>query len=178
MTSISHPFEPVAEAAQRAVVIDGEFVRSKGGESPVTDKATGEVLGDAATATAAEVERAVAGAVAAQRDWYAIPAASGPRSCDAAGTVLQREAARFKDVLIREGGATGPRADGEIAASVIEFYQTTELATTPLGEIIPSGHLGGVGEFRADEVGGFLTASGSTSSATVSAIRRPCSMSR
>jgi acyl-CoA reductase-like NAD-dependent aldehyde dehydrogenase len=60
-----------------------------------------------------------------------------------AGALLEAATDRFRDVLVREGGATGPKAVGEIGASVIEFYQAAELATTPLGEVIPSGQRGG-----------------------------------
>jgi benzaldehyde dehydrogenase (NAD) len=160
MTTISRYFKPLTEAMQRAVFIDGEFANSDGDEFAVADKATGELLGYAVTATTADTDRAVAGAVAAQPDWYGMPATQRATILRRGGAVLQREAARFKDVLIREGGATGPKAEGEIAASVIEFYQAAELATTPLGEIIPSGQQGRVNIVERRPVGvvGLITA--------------------
>lgn len=145
---------------QRAVFIDGEFVASDGEALPVTDKASGAVIGESVTATDSDVNRAVAGAVAAQREWYATPATERAAILRRGGAILEREAGRFKDILIREGGAVGPKAEGEIGASVIEFFQAAELATTPLGEIIPSGRRGRVNIVERRPVGvvGLITA--------------------
>lgn len=150
----------VAESLQRVVFLDGDFVPSQGEALAVTDKATGEILGHAAIASAADVDRAVSGAVAAQRDWAALPATERAAILRRGGAILEREAARFKEVLIREGGAVGAKAEGEIAASVIEFYQAAELATTPLGEIIPSGRRGRINMLERRPVGvvGLITA--------------------
>lgn len=148
------------ESLQRTVFIDGEFVGSDGEALPVTDKASGAVLGESVTATEADVNRAVAGAVAAQREWYDTPATERAAILRRGGAILEREAGRFKDILIREGGAVGPKAEGEIGASVIEFFQAAELATTPLGEIIPSGQRGRVNIVERRPVGvvGLITA--------------------
>ena len=145
---------------QRALFIDGEFVGSDGEITPVTDKASGEVIGESITATDADVDRAVAGAVAAQREWYTTPATERAAILRRGGAILEREAGRFKEILIREGGAIGPKAEGEIGASVIEFFQAAELATTPLGEIIPSGQRGRVNIVERRPVGvvGLITA--------------------
>lgn len=160
MTILSHAFAPLSESLQRAVFIDGRFQPSGGAPLPVTDKATGEVLGHAAIATSVNIDRAVTGAASAQRDWYRTPATERAAILRRGGEILTREAARFKDVLVREGGATGPKAEGEIAASVIEFYQAAELATTPLGEVIPSGQRGRVNLVERRPVGvvGLITA--------------------
>ncbi|MGH3637996.1 MAG: aldehyde dehydrogenase family protein, partial [Mycobacterium sp.] len=134
--TLTDSFEP------GTIFLNGEFIASDGAPLPVTDKASGEVIGTTASATSAEVDRAVAGAVAAQRDWYATPATERAAILRRAGALLDAATDRFRDVLVREGGATGPKALGEIGASVIEFYQAAELATTPLGEVIPSGQRG------------------------------------
>lgn len=150
----------VNAALQRSVFIDGEFVGSDGDVLPVTDKATGAVIGESVTATESDVQRAVAGAVAAQREWAATPATERAAILRRGGAILERETARFRDILIREGGAVGPKAEGEIGASVIEFFQAAELATTPLGEIIPSGQRGRVNIIERRPVGvvGLITA--------------------
>ncbi len=147
-------------SVQRSLFIDGEFVGSDGEISPVTDKASGEVIGESVTATDTDVDRAVAGAVAAQREWYSTPATERAAILRRGGAILERDADRFKEVLIREGGAVGPKAEGEIGASVIEFFQAAELATTPLGEIIPSGQRGRVNIVERRPVGvvGLITA--------------------
>ncbi|MGE0780504.1 aldehyde dehydrogenase family protein [Mycolicibacterium sp.] len=160
MTTMSPTFAPLRDSLQRAVFIDGTFDRSDGEAMAVTDKATGEVLGHAAVATAADVDRAVAGAVAAQADWYGMPATERAAILRRGGAILEREAGRFTDVLIREGGAVRAKAEGEIAASVIEFFQAAELATTPLGEVVPSGQRGRVNLVERRPVGvvGLITA--------------------
>jgi benzaldehyde dehydrogenase (NAD) len=160
MTTISHTFESLPDTLQGALFIDGAFVASEGDRQTVTDKATGEEIGRAAVATPAEVERAVAGAVAAQRDWYAMPATERAAILRRGGEILARETPRFIEVLVREGGAVRAKAEGEIGASVIEFYQAAELATTPLGEMIPSGQRGRVNLVERRPVGvvGLITA--------------------
>ena len=160
MTLISDTHAPLTDAVQRTVFIDGEFVASDGDDLPVTDKATGTVLGFSVTATEADVNRAVAGAVAAQRDWFATPATERAAILRRGGAILEREAGRFKEVLVREGGAVGAKAAGEIGASALEFFLAAELATTPLGEIIPSGQRGRVNIVERRPVGvvGLITA--------------------
>lgn len=159
-TTVSQQSAALAERMQRAVFLDGEFVPAEGEPLAVTDKATGETLGHAATATVAEVDRAVAGALGAQRQWHALPATERAAILRRGGAVLEREAGRFKQLLIREGGAVGAKAEGEIAASVVEFFQAAELATTPLGEVIPSGQRGRVNLVERRPVGvvGLITA--------------------
>lgn len=158
--SDTYTFAPLGDSLQQALFIDGEFVRSDGDAVAVTDKATGDVLGHSASATDADVDRAVAGAAAAQREWYAMPATERAAILRRGGAILEREAGRFKEVLIREGGAVGGKAEGEIAASVVEFFMAAELATTPLGEIIPSGQPGRVNIVERRPVGvvGLITA--------------------
>lgn len=150
----------ITETLQRRLFIDGEFVGSDGDTLPVTDKASGAVIGESVVATDRDVDRAVAGAVAAQREWYATPATERAAILRRGGAILERETGRFQDILIREGGAVGPKAHGEIGASVIEFFQAAELATTPLGEIIPSGQRGRVNIVERRPVGvvGLITA--------------------
>jgi benzaldehyde dehydrogenase (NAD) len=142
------------------IFVDGQFAHSDGEPLPVTDKATGEVVGTTASGTGADVDRAVAGAVVAQRDWWAMPATERAVILRRAGAGLEAAMGRFREALIRESGATGVKAEGEIAASVIEFYQAAELATAPMGEMIPSGRRGRVNLVERRPVGvvGLITA--------------------
>jgi len=150
----------IRESLQRRLFIDGEFVGSDGQVLPVTDKASGAVIGESVVANDHDVDRAVAGAVSAQREWYATPATERAAILRRGGAILEREASRFQEILIREGGAVGAKAHGEIGASVVEFFQAAELATTPLGEIIPSGQRGRVNIVERRPVGvvGLITA--------------------
>jgi len=161
MTTTSHATPSATESfGPAAIFLDGRFVATDGDPLPVTDKATGDLIGTTASATPADVDRAVAGAVAAQPDWYAMPVTERAAILRRAGAGLEAAARRFRDVLIREGGATGPKADGEIQASVLEFYQSAELATAPTGEVIPSGRRGRVNLVERRPVGiiGLITA--------------------
>ena len=74
MTTTSHATPSATESfGPAAIFLDGRFVATDGDPLPVTDKATGDLIGTTASATPADVDRAVAGAVAAQPDWYAMP---------------------------------------------------------------------------------------------------------
>ncbi len=156
----SNSFSALSGTVQGAIFVDGDFVPSSGAALPVTDKATGEQIGRSAEATAVETDAAVRGAVAAQQEWSAMPATERAMILRRAGAVLENQADRFTEVLIREGGAVRAKAEGEIAASVTEFFQAAALATTPLGEIIPSGQRGRVNIVERRPVGvvGLITA--------------------
>ncbi|MBS3694152.1 aldehyde dehydrogenase family protein [Rhodococcus qingshengii] len=126
----------------------------------VLDKVTGEIIGSASVASESDVEQAIADLSRAQPDWYAMPATERASILRRAGSLLERDADRFSRMLVREGGATRSKAEGEIGASILEFYQAAELATTPLGEVIPSGHRGRMNIVERRPVGviGLITA--------------------
>ncbi|REE71416.1 benzaldehyde dehydrogenase (NAD+) [Rhodococcus wratislaviensis] len=129
-------------------------------EIDVRDKATGEIIGSAPVSSAVDVDRAVAELGRTQPDWVAVPATERAAILRRAATLLQRDTDRFARMLVREGGATTAKAEGEIGASILEFYQAAELATTALGEVIPSGQRGrmNIVERRPVGVVGLITA--------------------
>lgn len=126
----------------------------------VLDKATSEVIDSVPVASDSDVDRAVADLVRAQPAWFAVPATERASILRRAGAFLERDTDRFARMLVREGGATRAKAEGEIGASILEFYQAAELATTPLGEVIPSGQRGRTNLVERRPVGvvGLITA--------------------
>jgi len=126
----------------------------------VLDKVTGENIGSAPVSSVSNIDRAVTELTRTQPEWYATPATERASILRRAGAILERDTKRFADMLVREGGATRSKAEGEIGASIIEFYQAAELATTPLGEVIPSGQRGrtNIVERRPVGVVGLITA--------------------
>ncbi|WP_052062990.1 aldehyde dehydrogenase family protein [Rhodococcoides fascians] len=126
----------------------------------VLDKATGATLGSVVVASISAVDEAVSALVSGQRAWYALPATERAVVLRRAGAILERETDKFAGMLVREGGAIRAKAEGEVGASVLEFYQAAELATTPLGEVIPSGQRGRTNLVERRPVGvvGLITA--------------------
>lgn len=149
------------ESVQGAVYIDGVMSSLPDRINiAVTDKATGEVIGHAAAATTADVDRAVTGARRAQAVWAATPGVERAAVMRRAAQLLERDRDRFVDMLIRESGSTRDKATGEFDASVIEFYQAADLATAPSAEIVPSGKAGRLNIIERRPVGliGLITA--------------------
>ena len=67
--------------------------------------------------------------------------------------LIERDAKDYVDLLVRESGSTRPKAEGEHAATMIEFYQAAELAVAPSAEVVPSGQPGRVNIVERRPVG-------------------------
>lgn len=130
--------EPTA-VWQEKFFLDGGWARPSAVRTLATvEKATGRELGRQALGAAADIDRAVAGAVAAQREW----AVAG---YDVRAALLRRVAARlterageFADWIVRETGSVRGKADYEIQAATNELYEAAALASAPLAEVLPS----------------------------------------
>ena len=80
-TALRWDYSPAPEATDHVrlrdrygLFVDGEFVEpAEGGYAPTINPATEEPLAEIAQATAADIERAVAAARAAQPRWAALP---------------------------------------------------------------------------------------------------------
>lgn len=99
--------------------VDG--VRAEGGGEPsdLTDPATDEELGRVSTASAADVDRAVAAAAAAFPVWSALTAGERARVLSRFADAIERHADELVDLEVRESGK--PRAvfrDGELPFGV------------------------------------------------------------
>ncbi|MEO6082232.1 MAG: aldehyde dehydrogenase family protein [Umezawaea sp.] len=104
----------------------------------IREPATGELLGTLGVATADDVHRAVAKAVAAQPGWAAKPATERAAALRAAAEELHRHRDRVVRWLVREGGGTKAKAEAEIDSTLDELWVAASLATRPHGMLLPT----------------------------------------
>ena len=127
----------------RSLFVDGQFRRPAGDLTiDVRDKATNEVFDTAGLADLADVDEAVESAAAAQRDWAQRTYAERAGVLRQVAAVLADRAPFFRELLIRETGCIGGKADYEIGAATSELHEAAGLASRPVGEVLPSNHAG------------------------------------
>jgi len=133
----------VDQAWQESVFTDGHFHRPADGRTiPVRDKASGEIFATAGLAAAADVDAAVATAQTAQVTWGERTYAERAAVLRGAAAALTDRAKQLHDLIIRETGCIGGKADYEIGAATSELIEAAGLASRATGEILPSGHAG------------------------------------
>lgn len=128
---------------QGKLYIDGSFRDAgSGATQPVLEKATGEELGRFAAATGADVDAAVQAARKSQADWAA-------RSYEERAGLLRRVANRleeradeFTDMIVRETGSIGGKAQYEVHAAGNELWEASGLPSRAVAEIVPSANVG------------------------------------
>jgi benzaldehyde dehydrogenase (NAD) len=133
----------VDQAWQESVFTDGHFHRPAGGGTiGVRDKASGEIFAFAGLAAAADVDQAVAGARLAQAAWSERTYAERAAVLRGAALALADRATQFRELIMRETGCIGGKADYEIGAAASELTEAAGLASRPTGEMLASGHAG------------------------------------
>jgi benzaldehyde dehydrogenase (NAD) len=108
----------------------------------VRDKASGEIFAQASQATLADVDEAVAAARLAQPSWAERPYTDRTAVLRAAAAALADRAKQFRELIIRETGSIGGKADYEIGAATSELTEAAGLAARATGEVLPSSHAG------------------------------------
>ena len=133
----------VDQAWTESVFTDGHFHRPAGGGTiAVRDKASGEIFATAGLATAADVDAAVVAARTAQAAWSERTYAERAAVLRGAAAALTDRAKQFRDLIVRETGCIGGKADYEIGAATSELIEAAGLASRATGEVLPSGHAG------------------------------------
>jgi len=128
---------------QEAVFTGGTFVKPAGGGTiGVRDKASGEIFATAGQASEADVDQAVASARAAQPAWAEQTYAERATVLRQAATALADQAKEIRELIMRETGCIGGKADYEISAAASELIEAAGLASRATGEVLPSGHAG------------------------------------
>jgi RHH-type transcriptional regulator, proline utilization regulon repressor / proline dehydrogenase / delta 1-pyrroline-5-carboxylate dehydrogenase len=98
-------------------ILDGELARDL--EVPVSSPAdTREIVGFTRDASAAEIDRAMTAAAAAQAQWDAAPVAVRAACLEKAAELLQQRRGLFLSLLVREAGKTLPDALAELREAV------------------------------------------------------------
>ena len=107
-----------------AVFVDGEFrAPGGGGRLSVRDKASGEIFAVAGLAGAADVDAAAVGARAAQLTWASATFADRAGVLRAAAAALSSRSAELRELIMRETGCIGGKADYEIGAATSELIE-------------------------------------------------------
>ena len=128
---------------QECLYLDGEFRRpAAGGTIDVRDKASGEIFARAGLATAEDTDRAVEAAQRAQRGWAERTYAERATLLRGVAAALADRAKDFRELIMRETGCIGGKADYEIGAATSELTEAAGLASRATGEILPTGHAG------------------------------------
>ena len=116
----------------------GGWKQAGGGESPVTEPATGAELGRVGMANPADVAAAAASAAGAQSAWAATPYTQRAAILRKAGDIWLANAAEIEDWSIREGGKIPPAAQFETHVATEEIFEAATLPGRPCGDLLPS----------------------------------------
>jgi benzaldehyde dehydrogenase (NAD) len=121
----------------------GEFRSPAGGGTiGVRDKASGEIFATAGLATDADVDAAAELARAAQPEWAGQAYDQRAAVLRGAAAALGERAKSFRELIMRETGCIGGKADYEISAATSELIEAAGLTSRPVGEVLPSSHPG------------------------------------
>ncbi|MFE7116629.1 benzaldehyde dehydrogenase [Streptomyces sp. NPDC057654] len=127
--------DPALWSAQ--VNIDG-WTKAHGGDTPVTEPATGAVLERIGAADATDIARAATRAADAQRAWARAPYTRRAEVLRRAGDLFTRHAGEIEDWIVREAGSVRGKAEFETATAAQECYEAAALASRATGQVLPS----------------------------------------
>ena len=119
--------------------IGGEF-RTAENREPVREAATGELLGDGASATVADIDAAVTSARAALPGWSSASVGHRAKVLEAFAAALHRRADSTGELVSRENGmpiALSRGANGQFPAALLGYYAKL-ITEIPIEEIRPS----------------------------------------
>jgi succinate-semialdehyde dehydrogenase/glutarate-semialdehyde dehydrogenase len=118
--------------------IDGQWFSAEKGETfSVDNPATGEHLADVPRAASATVEKAIAGAVTAQRKWRETPAATRGEILKRVAALLLERKDAFGRLLSAEQGKPYAQAVGEVEYAASFYQWFGEEARRVSGRLVP-----------------------------------------
>jgi benzaldehyde dehydrogenase (NAD) len=123
---------------QKNLYIGGSWAPGSGGVRQVVEPATGETLGEAGMADAADVARAAESAAEAQRAWAATPHSERAAVLRRAAALWTEHAEEISWWNIREVGAIPGLAGFALHVAEQECYEAASLPSRPYGELLPS----------------------------------------
>src|SRR5258708_2439934 len=141
--------------------IDGTFSAAASGRvGAVHEKATGVQIGGYALGGAADVDRAVAAARAAQPGWAAVSAPERAAALRRFAGYLQDHYEELVAQSMRETGGVRAKAEDEVSTSIRQLAISAVQATENAGDILPPYKAGKLSLSRAVPLGatGILTA--------------------
>ncbi|MFC4783925.1 aldehyde dehydrogenase family protein [Nocardioides sp. MAHUQ-72] len=120
-------------------IFSGGFVTGAGSPTVVVEKATGAPLGSVGSATAADLDAALATARTAQRAWAEAPYQQRAEVLLRAAALLEAEPDRLLPWLVREAGSAPGKAGFELGLVVSELRESAAAASAPYGHVLRSG---------------------------------------
>lgn len=114
------------------------WVAPSGGDRPIIEPATGDELGRTGVADASDVDKAAAGAAAAQREWAAATFADRAAVLRKAGLLIEQNFGELATWVVRETGAVRGSAEFFVSLALQECYEAAALASQPPGQILPT----------------------------------------
>src|SRR6185437_142333 len=103
---------------------------------------SGEIFATAGLAMEADVDRAVVLARRAQPGWAERTYAERAALLRGVAAALTDRAKPLRELIMRETGCIGGKADYEIGAAASELTEAAALASRATGEVLPTGHAG------------------------------------
>jgi benzaldehyde dehydrogenase (NAD) len=126
------------ESAWRGKIFTGGWTAGGGGDTAVTEPATGQEIGRVGLAAPADVARAAQVAVAAQVSWAARPHTERQAILRRAGDLWRAAAEEIELWGIREMGKIPPAMQFETHVATEEIFEAATLPSRPYGELLPS----------------------------------------
>ena len=118
------------------MIYDGQWIAAKGGSIDVTEKATGEVIGNIGLANADDVANAAAKAAEAQKAWANVPGPSRGDILRKMASLITENAKEISDWLVRETGSVRPKAEWEVFTTAREVLEAAAAPSMPQGHIL------------------------------------------
>lgn len=115
------------------------WVVGSGGSQDIKEPATGDTIGHFGVALAADVSRAAAAAVEAQKSWAAATYEERAGVLRRAGDLIEQHSDVLSDWLIREAGSAKGKAAFETHLVSGVFYAASAIAMAPYGQLLRSG---------------------------------------
>jgi len=124
---------------QHQLYINGKYTASTGSEwIDVINPATEEVIAKTPRATTEDVDKAVAAASRAQKEWEQTPNIERGKIVRKLGDEIERKRDTFVELLQEEQGKDYSLASGEVDLAIDYFRYMSEWARRIEGEIVPS----------------------------------------
>lgn len=117
---------------------NGQWQSAQGGVRDVIEPATGERLSTTGVADAADMTQAIAGAVAAQPAWAALPPRDRAAVFHRAAAILQQHFDELALAITRETGAILPKGQHEVREAITLCQIAAGLPLAAQGQVLPS----------------------------------------
>lgn len=129
----------LGESDWQGRIFSGGWIAGTGESYDSTEPATGKTLGRVGAAAPADLDRAVARAKRAQRDWGALPYVERAQVLRRAARAFEEHHDEIAELIVREAGTVRPFADFQTSnGAAEECYEAAALAAAPYGEVLRS----------------------------------------